>query len=72
MARLREGLLLLLYLSVTYQAMSSVLFQEIGRAEKPIYFVRNVLICVEACYQKIKKLALAVIVAVRKLRPYFK
>lgn len=35
-----------------------------------MYFVSKVIIGVEACYQNIENLALAVVVVARKLRPY--
>lgn len=68
---LREGSSLLLYLSVTSQATSSVLIQEIDRVETPMYFVRKVFRGSEACYQKINNLALVAIIAARKLRSCF-
>lgn len=39
--------------------------------EKPIYFVSKVLKGEKLCYQKIERLALAVVIATRKLRYYF-
>lgn len=62
---------LYLYLSVTDQAVSAVLVQEIGKDQQPIYFVSTVLHGVETRYQKIEKLDLALVVAARRLRPYF-
>lgn len=71
LTRLRDGSPLLIYLSVTDRAMSSVLIQEIDKAEKPVYFVNKVFRGAEARYQKIEKLALSVVIVERKLRPYF-
>lgn len=62
---------LYLYLSVTDQVVSAVLVQEIGKDQQPIYFVSTVLHGVETRYQKIEKLDLALVVAARRLRPYF-
>lgn len=51
--------------------MSSVFFQEINKIDMHVYFLVKVFKGAEARYQKIEKMALAIIVAVRKLRPYF-
>ncbi|XP_039687770.1 uncharacterized protein [Medicago truncatula] len=66
-----KGAVLFLYLSVSENALSSVLVEESDEREKPIYFVSRVLKGAELRYQKIEKLALAVIITARKLRPYF-
>lgn len=70
LTRLLEELLLL-YLSVLYQAMRSDLVQEIEKEKKPVYFILKVFRGLEVRYWKIKKLALVVIVTTRKLKPYF-
>lgn len=62
---------LLLYLSVTDNVVSSVLVQEIDKEQKPIYFVSWVLLGAEIRYQKIKKLALALVITAQRLQPYF-
>lgn len=51
--------------------MSSVLVQEIDKAERFVYFTSKVFKGVEIHYQKIQKLALAVVIAARKFNPYF-
>lgn len=66
-----KGAILFLYLLVSENALSSVLVEETDDREKPIYFVSRVLKGAELRYQKIEKLALAVIVTARKLRSYF-
>ena len=60
-----------LYISVTDYSLSSVLVQEEGKIQKPVYFVSRTLHGAEIRYQKIEKLALALITTARKLRPYF-
>lgn len=66
-----NGLIPFLYLSIFANAMSSVLVQDSESGEKPIYFVRKVFRGAGLRYQKIKLLALAVVITARKLRPYF-
>ncbi|KAK3008782.1 hypothetical protein RJ639_014526 [Escallonia herrerae] len=62
---------LLLYLSVTEVAVSTVLIREEDGVQKPIYYVSKVLQDVETRYPKIDKIALALIISARRLRPYF-
>lgn len=52
--------------------MSSVLVQEIDRAEKHVYLVSKVFRGFKSHYQKIEKLTLVIVVVKRKLRQYFK
>jgi len=51
--------------------MSSVLVKDSDTGEKPIYFVSKVFQGAELRYQKIERMALAVIATSRKLCPYF-
>ncbi|KAL0401836.1 UNVERIFIED_CONTAM: polyprotein [Sesamum latifolium] len=62
---------LYLYLSTTPQAVSSVLVREEEGKQMPIYYVSKVLNGAEGRYAPIKKIALALVVTARKLRPYF-
>ncbi|CAA0843025.1 Unknown protein, partial [Striga hermonthica] len=62
---------LVLYISVGESAVSSVLVREEGVAQFPIYYVSRVMQGAELRYSEIEKFALAVVVTVRKLRPYF-
>ncbi|KAK3003531.1 hypothetical protein RJ639_018380 [Escallonia herrerae] len=62
---------LLIYLSVTEVAVSTVLIREEDGVRKPIYYVSKVLQDVETRYPKIDKIALALIISARRLRPYF-
>ncbi|KAL0449238.1 UNVERIFIED_CONTAM: Ribonuclease HI [Sesamum latifolium] len=62
---------LYLYISSTPQAVSSVLVQEEEGDQTPIYYVSKVLNGAESRYPPIEKMALALVVTARKLRPYF-
>ncbi|XP_077232485.1 uncharacterized protein LOC143869813 [Tasmannia lanceolata] len=62
---------LLLYLSVSPMALAAVLIREEHNQQKPIYYVSKVLHDAETRYQRIEKLAYALVMAARKLRPYF-
>ncbi|KAK3030057.1 hypothetical protein RJ639_038468 [Escallonia herrerae] len=62
---------LFLYLAVAESAISAVLVREEGGRQLPIYYVRNVLQGAEQRYPNTKKLAFALLIAARKLRPYF-
>ncbi|KAK3042746.1 hypothetical protein RJ639_000804 [Escallonia herrerae] len=62
---------LLIYLSVTEVAVSTVLIREEDGVQKPIYYASKVLQDVETRYPKIYKIALALIISARRLQPYF-
>ncbi|RDY10101.1 Retrovirus-related Pol polyprotein from transposon 17.6, partial [Mucuna pruriens] len=62
---------LLLYISVTEAAVSSALVQEKEKEQRPVYFISKTLQGPEKRYQRIEKGALAVVIASRRLRPYF-
>jgi len=51
--------------------MSSVLTEDLEEGERPLYFVSKVFKGAQLRYQKIERLALAIITTARKLRPYF-
>ncbi|KAK3016003.1 hypothetical protein RJ639_007032 [Escallonia herrerae] len=59
------------YLSVTVVAVSAVLVREEDGVQRPIYYVSKVLQDVETRYPKFDKIALALIISARRLRPYF-
>ncbi|KAL0458768.1 UNVERIFIED_CONTAM: hypothetical protein Slati_0504000 [Sesamum latifolium] len=65
------GETLYLYLSVAPQAVSFVLIWEEDRKQLPIYYVSKVLNGAEGRYTPIEKMALALVVTARRLRPYF-
>ncbi|RDX67363.1 Retrovirus-related Pol polyprotein from transposon 17.6, partial [Mucuna pruriens] len=69
--RSRPGTPLYLYISVSDTTVSSALIQEEGGEQRPVYFTSKVLQGLEKRYQKIEKASLAVVVASRRLRPYF-
>ncbi|XP_027936375.1 uncharacterized protein LOC114191403 [Vigna unguiculata] len=60
-----------LYVTVTDQAISAALMQDQEKEQRLIYFVSKTLRGAEARYQKIEKVALAVIFSTRRLRHYF-
>ncbi|XP_020215669.1 uncharacterized protein LOC109799508 [Cajanus cajan] len=62
---------LLLYLAVAESAISVVIVQEHQQTQTPIYFISQVLQDAEKRYQMVEKLALALVTAARRLRPYF-
>ncbi|GAU39237.1 hypothetical protein TSUD_396840 [Trifolium subterraneum] len=66
-----EGEKLYLYLAVASEAISAVLIRETEQGQKSVYFVSRALQGPELRYLQIEKIALAVIIAARKLRYYF-
>ena len=60
-----------LYLSVMDNTLSVVLVQEEDKSQRPIYFASKTFQGAKIRYQKIEKLALALMMAARKLRLYF-
>ncbi|KAL0453019.1 UNVERIFIED_CONTAM: Retrovirus-related Pol polyprotein from transposon opus, partial [Sesamum latifolium] len=62
---------LYLYISSAPQVVSSVLVREEGGYQTPIYYVSKVLNRAESRYQPIERMALALVITARKLRPYF-
>ncbi|XP_073295887.1 uncharacterized protein [Primulina huaijiensis] len=62
---------LFVYLSTTEYAVSSILIKEEGSDQKPVYYVSHALRGLELRYSEVEKIALALVVTARKLRPYF-
>ena len=62
---------LYMYLGVSKATLSAVLLKKEGLVDKPIYFVSKVLQGAESRYSHAEKVALALVMASRKLRPYF-
>ena len=60
-----------MYILTTELTVSAALIREEIKTQLPIYFVSKVLLDAETRYSMIEKAAYAVIVAARKLRPYF-
>jgi hypothetical protein len=71
LSRQDEGEILYLYLAVSPSAVSSALVREDSRIQKPVYFTSKALDGAEERYPRIEKLAFALIVSARRLRPYF-
>ncbi|KAK0572613.1 hypothetical protein LWI29_034271 [Acer saccharum] len=65
------GETLYMYLSVSEAATSSVLVRQEDGTQKPIYYTSKALLPAETRYSPAEKMALALITAARKLRPYF-
>jgi len=66
-----SGTPLHLYFTITERVISPVIVQEQDHVQRPIYFVSKVLQGPEVRYQAIKKAALTVVFAARRLRHYF-
>ena len=62
---------LFIYLAIIENAASDVLVREEEGVQKVVYYVSKSLIGVELWYPPIEKLAYCLILASRKLRPYF-
>lgn len=62
---------LFMYLAVSQYVVSTVLLKVENGTQRPIYFVSKALVTSEAKYAQIEKMALALCVAAKKLRPYF-
>ena len=70
-ARPEEGDKLQLYVSASPQVVVAVLIIEKDKIQQPVYFVSHVLNPAETRYSLVEKLAYTVLIAARKLRPYF-
>uniref|UniRef100_A0A2N9GJ57 RNA-directed DNA polymerase n=1 Tax=Fagus sylvatica TaxID=28930 RepID=A0A2N9GJ57_FAGSY len=62
---------LYLYLAVSASAVSFALIREEERVQKPVYYTSRALRGAEERYSNMEKLAFALLIASRKLRPYF-
>ncbi|XP_022871800.1 uncharacterized protein LOC111390913 [Olea europaea var. sylvestris] len=60
-----------LYLSISEHAISSVLTREENGVQHLVYYVRKALHEAELRYSPVEKLAFTLLIAARKLRPYF-
>ena len=70
-SKLRIDEKLYLYVVVSPTAISAVLIHEQDKIQRPIYYVSRVLHDAETRYTRLEKLIFALIIAVRRLRPYF-
>ncbi|XP_064941035.1 uncharacterized protein LOC135594623 [Musa acuminata AAA Group] len=71
LASVSPGERLSLYLAASQHAVSSVLVKENSGDQLPVYYVSHMLSGPEGRYPPIEKLALALVLSARKLRPYF-
>ena len=71
LAKHSYGEVLYLYLESSDKALSDVLVKQEDKVQKPIYYVSNVLNGAKLNYSTIEKFTLAMIIASRKLMPYF-
>ena len=62
---------LYLYLAVSNTAISSALIREERNVQKPVYYTNQAFQGAEANYPRMEKIAFALLVASRKLCPYF-
>ena len=60
-----------MYLAMSALAVSAALIREEGKKQLPVYYVSQAFQGVESRYQRIEKIAFALIVASHKLRQYF-
>lgn len=60
-----------LYLVVSNEALSAVLIREEGNTQLFVYYISKALLVPETHYPDMKKLALALTMAFRKLKPHF-
>ncbi|XP_052193775.1 uncharacterized protein LOC127802122 [Diospyros lotus] len=67
----QSGEPLYIYLAVAEEAVSSVLVQEEDKKQRPVYYASKRLTEAEVWYSPMEKLAFALIILARKLRPYF-
>lgn len=62
--------LLQLYNYASRKTVEAALVLEKNKVQQPVYFVSHVLISVEKIYLLIEKMAFAITIATRKLKPY--
>ena len=66
-----EGEPLYFYLAVTEYAISGALVKEEDKVQWPVYYISEQLVDTETRYPEMEKLALALVIATRKLISYF-
>ena len=62
---------LFLYLVVSPTAVSAALVREKDKEQKPVYYTSRALLGAEERYPPMEKLAFALVMVARKLKPYF-
>ena len=68
-SRLKEELFL--YLAISLATIRVALIREEDRVQKPVYYTNRALQGAEEMYPPMEKLAFALVIAARKLKPYF-
>ena len=63
--------MLYVYLAVSERAVSAVLVREEDKLQWPVYYVSKALLDAETRYTEIEKLSLALVMAAKKMHPYF-
>ncbi|XP_058223094.1 uncharacterized protein LOC131332813 [Rhododendron vialii] len=71
LGRTQDGENLFLYLAVSPQAVSTVLVREEQGTQLPVYYTSRALRGAELRYPRAEKIAFAMVIAARRLRPYF-
>ena len=66
-----QGKDLFFYLTVSQTTINSALIGEENKIQRPVYYTGQAFQGVEMKYPRMEKLALALLVASRKLRPHF-
>ena len=67
----KPGEELFLYLAVSPAAISVALVREEDKVQKPVYYTSRAFRGVEEWYPPMEKLAFVLVIAARKLKPYF-
>ena len=67
----RDGDDLFLYLAISSHALSDALVREDAKVQWPVYHISKRLTREEVNYPKLEKLAYCLLIASKKLRPYF-
>ncbi|XP_056694947.1 uncharacterized protein [Spinacia oleracea] len=70
-ARPEVGDILQLYISASKKTVAAALVVEKDKIQQPVYFVSHILNPAEQRYPLIEKMAFAIMIAARKLKPYF-
>ena len=60
-----------MYLAVSNEAVSDALIRKEEKIQWPVYYMSKRLLNTKIRYPELEKLALALVMASRKLRPYF-
>lgn len=68
-ARPDVGDLLQLYISASRKTVATTLVLEKNKVQQPVYFVSHILTPTEKIYPSIEKMAFAIMIATRKLKP---